>query len=207
MSNANQYIPFATGSSPNTLTFAAYSGNSLVGTGHLPGVALSEVMNTTLRQVTVAVAAVAQLAADFGTHDVLDNGVVADFEVALLSALDALYVRDSDFTGSNQALSTNGYQKLPGGLILQWGTDTADHMASSSGGTTTPVTTTFPVAFPTACLNVSMTTRNPSNDQVSDTWPELVSSSATGFQMVPQSTGNAGTNYTMHGFLWFAIGK
>ncbi|KXJ63053.1 hypothetical protein AXY46_03280 [Achromobacter xylosoxidans] len=44
------------------------------------------------------------------------------------------------FKGSNQLLSsTAGFQKLPGGLILQWGN------ASAVGGT---VTVTFPFAFP-----------------------------------------------------------
>ncbi|OAE56625.1 hypothetical protein A7J67_08245 [Achromobacter xylosoxidans] len=44
------------------------------------------------------------------------------------------------FKGSNQLLSsTAGFQKFPGGLILQWGN------ASAVGGT---VTVTFPFAFP-----------------------------------------------------------
>jgi hypothetical protein len=52
-----------------------------------------------------------------------------------------------DFTGSNQSLAASGYQKLPGGLIMQWGTHTP-------GGGNTTNTVTFPIAFPTACLNV-----------------------------------------------------
>ena len=59
-------------------------------------------------------------------------------------------VQVSDFTGSNQALSANGYQKLPGGLILQWGN-------VSAAPTTSNQTITFPVAFPTVCLNVFAT--------------------------------------------------
>lgn len=47
------------------------------------------------------------------------------------------------FKGSNQSLAANGYQKLPGGLILQWG-------ASVPVTTNTPVI--YPVAFPTAML-------------------------------------------------------
>jgi hypothetical protein len=52
----------------------------------------------------------------------------------------------NDFTGSNQSLTTDGYQKLPGGLIIQWGyvPDT---------GTTMSVT--FPIAFTTACVGIS----------------------------------------------------
>lgn len=50
------------------------------------------------------------------------------------------------FTGSNQSLSTSGYQKLPGGLIIQWGTGT-----TSSG----LLAVTFPIAFPTIGLNAT----------------------------------------------------
>ena len=43
-----------------------------------------------------------------------------------------------------KSLSTNGYQKLPGGLIIQWGTGTIP------SGPTGLVSVTFPIAFPTA---------------------------------------------------------
>jgi hypothetical protein len=47
--------------------------------------------------------------------------------------------------------STNGYQKLPGGMVMQWG--------SWSGATTANNTNnvTFPISFPNACLNVQGT--------------------------------------------------
>jgi hypothetical protein len=49
----------------------------------------------------------------------------------------------SSFTGSNQSIGTNGYQKLPGGLIIQWGSNT-----SSSPNNSVPTTTNnFPIAF------------------------------------------------------------
>jgi hypothetical protein len=44
------------------------------------------------------------------------------------------------------SLAIPGYQKLPSGLIIQWGT------SSNLASTTTPVT--FPLAFPNACLTV-----------------------------------------------------
>lgn len=50
------------------------------------------------------------------------------------------------FKGGNQSLGTNGYQKLPGGLILQWGSGT------SSG--TGSLAITFPVAFPNDCVSI-----------------------------------------------------
>lgn len=46
--------------------------------------------------------------------------------------------------GSNQSLAVNGYQKLPGGLIIQWGST-----ANIAVGATLNVV--YPVAFPTAC--------------------------------------------------------
>lgn len=46
--------------------------------------------------------------------------------------------------GGNQSLAANGYQKLPGGLIIQW--------AGIAGpGANTSFTWTFPIAFPNAC--------------------------------------------------------
>lgn len=46
--------------------------------------------------------------------------------------------------GSNQSLNSSGYQKLPGGLIVQWGRVTTDGSSNA--------TLTFPVAFPTALV-------------------------------------------------------
>lgn len=46
-------------------------------------------------------------------------------------------------------LSTNGWQKLPSGLIVQWGTATIP----ASGTSTSSVTAGFPIAFPNAALN------------------------------------------------------
>lgn len=48
------------------------------------------------------------------------------------------------FDGSNQDLSANGYQKLPGGLILQWG-----KVLESSSSTDYRY---FPIPFPNACF-------------------------------------------------------
>ena len=64
------------------------------------------------------------------------NKDYADLKVALAS-----------FTGTNQSLLQNGYQKLPGGLIIQWGKSemTSDDTAII----------TFPIAFPNGVLNYS----------------------------------------------------
>lgn len=59
-------------------------------------------------------------------------------------------VNKSDFV---QSLATEGYQKLPSGLILQWGVTTS----GTSG------TETFPIAFPNACFGVQITNNSTNN--------------------------------------------
>jgi hypothetical protein len=58
------------------------------------------------------------------------------------------FVMQNGFTGGNQSLSGNGYQKLPGGLIMQWGSFTQTGIST---------TVTLPIAFPNAMLNVQQT--------------------------------------------------
>ncbi|MBX9848253.1 MAG: hypothetical protein K2X64_03085, partial [Rhodocyclaceae bacterium] len=48
--------------------------------------------------------------------------------------------------GANQTLAASGYQKLPGGLFLQWG--------AFSVGVGSSQSITFPISFPTACQAV-----------------------------------------------------
>ena len=55
------------------------------------------------------------------------------------------YVALTDFTGANQSLSLSGYQKLPGGLMTQWG-----RISAPTGGVS--VTANLPIAFPVAVL-------------------------------------------------------
>jgi hypothetical protein len=66
-------------------------------------------------------------------------------------------------TGINpQSLTTDGYQKLPGGLIMQWGT-----VATTQTGNTVPaLDTNFPIAFPNACLSLQATTVSPSTPSI-----------------------------------------
>lgn len=53
------------------------------------------------------------------------------------------------FGGANQSLGANGYQMLPGGLIIQWG------RASASGVNVSTIP--YPIAFPNAALVVVAT--------------------------------------------------
>ena len=65
------------------------------------------------------------------------NKAYADLKAAL-----------SSFTGTNQSLEMNGYQKLPGGLIIQWGSATT----TGDGG----VLITFPISFPNNAWQVGL---------------------------------------------------
>jgi hypothetical protein len=54
----------------------------------------------------------------------------------------------------NNSLTTDGYQKIQGGLIIQWGTNTA----STAG-----VTSSFPLAFPNRCFSMVAVNNNQTN--------------------------------------------
>lgn len=55
------------------------------------------------------------------------------------------------FTGGQQSITATGFQKLPGGLIIQWGTATAG--ANNTEGPTTP----FSIPFPTQVFTITAT--------------------------------------------------
>lgn len=90
------------------------------------------------------------------------------------------------------SLAAGGYQKLPSGLIVQWGTTNTAVAANTSTG----MTWTFPIAFPNACL---IATASPGNyvtsARTSENWN---TTSASGFAQF----SSAQTLKT----LWFAFG-
>ncbi|MCG9124290.1 phage tail protein [Laribacter hongkongensis] len=99
------------------------------------------------------------------------------------------------FTGANQSLAANGYQKLPGGLIVQWGV-----LATPGVNTTMPVT--FPIAFPAACRFVGLSGIAGTIVGSSDGGCYATSLTPAGFGLVNSWDGsiNPATVY------WFAIG-
>ena len=98
-------------------------------------------------------------------------------------------VYTTNFTGSNQSLSANGYQKFPGGMVMQWGTFTA------SGNT---YSLTFPTSFPSACVSVQITTRVDGDTAGFDASPGLSSA--------PSTTGVTLSVVNGRIFYWLAIG-
>ncbi|MDD8871065.1 hypothetical protein LAY31_06810 [Escherichia coli] len=65
-----------------------------------------------------------------------------------------------DMNSFGNSLTVNGYQKLPGGMIIQWGS----FSVSPTGGSVGTVDITLPVAFPAACrsVNALISTNDPS---------------------------------------------
>ncbi|MDR3563309.1 MAG: phage tail protein [Negativicutes bacterium] len=97
-------------------------------------------------------------------------------------------VKNTDFSGT---FGPNGYQKLPSGLIFQWGGISLPTANSTTG-------TTFPIAFTTACYNVSATTGYSSYANQSAI--TVNSMSVTGFNIVNNSS-------IVPWAYWQAIGK
>jgi hypothetical protein len=105
----------------------------------------------------------------------------------------ALLGNTVSFTSSKNA---NGYQKLPGGLIIQW----AESNTFLASGATTNVTT-FPIAFPNSLLGVFIT---PYNNGAATESPVVRRSTGTNLTQLTAYCANAIASST--GYSFFAIG-
>lgn len=96
------------------------------------------------------------------------------------------------------SLGDNGYMKLPGGGIMQWG-----QVRTTLGEGTFSVT--FPIAFtqPPFILLPIAYNANASDDR--DTWPQNYARTATGATFFAQYDGGGGSSIS--GIDYFAIGK
>lgn len=93
--------------------------------------------------------------------------------------------------GANQSLAASGFQKLPGGLILQWG-------VTASIPTDSSLAITFPLAFPTACF-VGFA----NSTSVVNVSGVNIAGGASGFTTAGMSINNDANPAV---FTWFAIG-
>jgi hypothetical protein len=101
-------------------------------------------------------------------------------------------VYTTNFSGSNQSLGTNGYQKLPQGLILQWGTTSVVSPGSAA-------TITFPIAFPNSLGSIQLTASDPSpNNAISA--PQISAQTTTSFSFQNKDPDSSYSCY------WFAVG-
>lgn len=101
----------------------------------------------------------------------------------------ALALQGPFVTGASFA--TNGYQKLPGGLLIQWGT------WNPSATLGNPVAVTFPVAFPTLVRAISFGIPGQTSTSIQGAWADGISNS--GF--------NGHSNQSASGVNYIAIGN
>ncbi len=74
----------------------------------------------------------------------------------LLQALPAALASRPEMAKS---LAASGYQKVPGGLIVQWGSYSQADLPLGSQNYYVAANQSFPIAFPTACLNMCGSSR------------------------------------------------
>lgn len=96
------------------------------------------------------------------------------------------------FKGANISTGLNGFQKLPGGLILQWGN-------AVSVATTGSIT--YPVAYPNAALMTIAADQTTNVNQVGTMATTLTSATAFAYASAQNTTG-----YVVGSFNWFSIG-
>lgn len=90
---------------------------------------------------------VAQISDDAPAKD--GTGATGSWNINAATVTNGVYT--TNFTGANQSLGSSGYQKLPGGLIMQWGSVT---VTPAFNGTQS---VTFPTAFASAVYSVTAT--------------------------------------------------
>lgn len=83
----NQLLLFASGVGADILTFSQYQVLPARSAGFGTGEAVSTYVNTVWRQASFAAATLGQFTVDYSGQDVLDDGNVAVFEAAFVSAL------------------------------------------------------------------------------------------------------------------------
>ena len=193
MTATTDFIPFATGSGANVESQATWITDSTVPVGFSAGIAPSAKFNKALRQATFVASGLATWMADQINGNIADDGNLSEFVGNLTAAL-ADYVATLGYaptSGFANSLASNGYQKLPSGLIMQWG-----NTAVTSGSNTTTTAITFPLAFPGSCFSVTATQTTSADGP---TWHPLVmgalSKTRSGFSLLAD-TANASINIT-----------
>ena len=118
----------------------------------------------------------------------------------VITGTDATHAVTPASLTSQQLANANGYVTFPGGIILQWG-----HFASGSwSGALQAVT--FPLAFPTACLNVTGITDNASAVGSPHYGLEVASAITTTGVSFRAVGYQSGAPANINGFYWLAIG-
>ncbi|WP_193147579.1 gp53-like domain-containing protein [Serratia marcescens] len=143
----NEFLPFGTAANANVLPNADYQALPARSAGFNAGVAKSEELNTVWRQASVIASVVAQFIVNKSGMDALDNGDTG----GLLDNLELAFSQQAkDALPFTQSMGTTGYQKLPSGLIIQWGVLSAN----PGGAKSVEITGNYPIKFPSNCFQV-----------------------------------------------------
>ncbi|EGL8721765.1 hypothetical protein JT603_003177 [Escherichia coli] len=162
----NNFKAFALDPNANVMSQADWEALPALLSGFTAGKASSAQVNKAIRQATTIAALVGQFIANSGV-DALDNadvnGLVTKFTNALTTNLGLGTASKRNVgTGANQIpdmsafASGSGYQKLPGGYILQWGS------ANAGNSSSTGISNTFPIPFPSGIVIITTGQIDPS---------------------------------------------
>lgn len=199
---SNNFKAFGIGAGANVTSQADYEGLAALVTGFQSGKASSAQINKALRQSTTIAALIGQFIAAAGV-DALDNGdmttLVTNYLAALKSNLSlktaasrdvgngASQIPDMSYFANTQ--SSPGYQKLPGGLVIQWGTGAIPTSGSA--------TVSFPLLFTKGIFQLI----TPLDSSSSNNYRVAVSTSTLStMTMTSTNTQNA------TGVMWMAVG-
>jgi hypothetical protein len=134
---------------------------------------------------------------DSGTSAGSVNGIVKSDGAGNFSAAVAGtdYLTSANFTGANQDLVGNGFQKLPGGLIIQWGTIMVAYGTLASG--------VLPMQFPTGGVILATSAPNTPPQTSALIFVQANIPNTTSFNVVSYHiSGSTGSNAVF----WIAIG-
>jgi hypothetical protein len=98
-----------------------------------------------------------------GTTITATTGFVGNLTGNASTVTNGVYT--TNFTGSNQSLGTNGYQKLPGGLIMQWGSVYIGNLSDNASATFS-----YPITFPSTVIHAYVTFFATDNSQDFSGW-------------------------------------
>lgn len=102
----------------------------------------------------------------------------------------ALHAATKQYVDGTVSFSANGYQRLPSGLLLQWG-----RTANNVGTGNSSQSALFPIAFPTVALNVTIGTLTSVNSgNQAQLMAQLYSFTNTGFVWVSDAFVDSGIN-------------
>lgn len=191
----NDFKPFAADGAANVIPQSGYTSLPALVTGFQAGEAFSAQCNKVWRQSSIIAAVIGQFIVDKTGEDAVDDGTIgtllSQLEAAIAATLgsddDSAYATLSDLSayaplsGFANSLGSNGYQKLPGGLIIQW-------VKGAAATTEASQAVTLPITFPSACLMAFATENIPSFVDEANAWFQVLSFTASAVTVQAQAT-------------------